>query len=86
MIEIVELPTSSGCTAGLGKWILRKSLQNAKCDESLQSLSNAQPAYSWVSYLVWQTSHWEEMQQSMTEMNQGTKNCFAGYDWFFAGQ
>ena len=49
--EIIVVLVSSACTAAWGNWVDRKSLQKTIFDKSLQSLSNAHPAYYWVAYL-----------------------------------
>ena len=60
----------SACGAAWGNWVDRESLLNTICDESLQSLFNAHPAF-WVH---------------QKKMTQGTDSWVAGYDRLFAGE
>ena len=48
----------------------QESLQKTNFDESLQSLSNAHPAYCWVAYLLWQNCHCQELEHSQREESQ----------------
>ena len=49
--EIVIVLASFVRTAASRNWVDRESLEKTFFDESLQSVSNAHPAYSWVAYL-----------------------------------
>ena len=77
---------SSGCTAAWGYCTFheRESLQTTIYNESLQSLSNAEPANCWAPFLYWQKSQWEDLDHSQREMNQSTDAWVAGCDWLFA--
>ena len=49
-VESVRAVASSAHTATWRRWVDRKSLKNTIHDKSLQSLSNAHPAYCWLSF------------------------------------
>ena len=64
----------------------QESLKNTIFDKSLQSLSNAHPAYCSVDYLSWQKYHCQELEYSQREENHGTDTWVVGYGWLFAAE
>ena len=64
----------------------QESLQSTKYNKSLQSLSNAQPAYCWIAYFFLQKCPCQELEHSQREKNHGTDTWVVGYGWKFAGK